>query len=422
MKMRDLFSGYYPLTENELKEIWKECVFAFDTNILLHVYRYTPKARERFFDILNKLRDRIWVPYQVAFEYQKERDNVIRQRLKGYETLLSEKSKCFSNFKPSLDKCAFLNDDDKSSIKSVLEEAEQKIENIIENDKLKNDSINFDEIRDCLDEILGDNIGNHYTQEQLKLIYKQAEERFNNKIPPGYEDNKKPVPEKYGDFIIWRQLIDYAKSHKKPLIFVTDDKKEDWWLKCEGQRKGVRPELVQEIKSEAGMVFHMYSNDKFMEYAEQLLNLPHEQEIIDEARDINFEDEEQEVQEDNINEYLPSTKVSSLDVINHPINQIASQLAQLKKHELDIINKTRKQAVEELIISKKTAENSLIASLDIMSKSMKEFYEHLPQLRNNHLIITNHTRDTLIENLSILKQQNRNIELNIINQLKNLSR
>lgn len=420
--MRDLFPGYYPPTENELKEIWKECIFTFDTNILLHIYRYTPKARERFFDILNKLRDRIWVPYQVAFEYQKERDNAIRQRLKGYETLLSEKSKYFSNFKASLDKYAFLNDEDKSTIQSVLEEAEQKIENIIENDKLKNESVNFDEIRDCLDEILGDNIGTQYTLEQSKLIYKQAEERFNNKIPPGYEDNKKPVPEKYGDFIIWRQLIDYAKSCKKALIFVTDDKKEDWWLIREGQRKGVRPELVQEMKSEASIVFHMYSNDKFMEYAEQFFNLPHEQEIIDEARDIHLENKEQEVQEYNINEYLPSTKVSNLDIVNQPINQIASQLAQIKKHELDIINQIRKQGVEELIISKKTAENNLIASLDIMSKSMKEFYEHLPQLRNNYLFITNHTRDTLIENLSILKQQNRNIELNIINQLRNLSR
>ncbi|MFM2060738.1 MAG: hypothetical protein RLZZ507_408 [Cyanobacteriota bacterium] len=38
--MRDLFPGYYQPTEKEFAELWKECIFSFDTNVLLHIYRY----------------------------------------------------------------------------------------------------------------------------------------------------------------------------------------------------------------------------------------------------------------------------------------------------------------------------------------------------------------------------------------------
>jgi len=58
--MRKLFRGYYTPTEEEFAQLWKDCIFSFDTNILLNIYRYSPEARGRFFEILNKLEERIW--------------------------------------------------------------------------------------------------------------------------------------------------------------------------------------------------------------------------------------------------------------------------------------------------------------------------------------------------------------------------
>lgn len=85
--MRDLFRGYYNPTPEELAEIWKTCIFSFDANVLLHIYCYTPSTRERFFEILNRLKERIWVSHQAAYEYQKNRLYVIADYLKGYEAL-----------------------------------------------------------------------------------------------------------------------------------------------------------------------------------------------------------------------------------------------------------------------------------------------------------------------------------------------
>ena len=77
----------YQPTAEELAEIWQTCIFSFDANILLNTYCYTPKTRESFFEILRRLKDRIWLPHQVAYEYQKNRVYVIGEHIKAYERI-----------------------------------------------------------------------------------------------------------------------------------------------------------------------------------------------------------------------------------------------------------------------------------------------------------------------------------------------
>ena len=79
--MKNLFPGHYKPSEEEFQKLWAECIFVFDTNILLNVYRYSEKTRERLFEILGLLQDRIWLPYQVAYEYQEERLTGLKQKL-----------------------------------------------------------------------------------------------------------------------------------------------------------------------------------------------------------------------------------------------------------------------------------------------------------------------------------------------------
>ncbi|WP_445300338.1 MULTISPECIES: PIN-like domain-containing protein [unclassified Microcoleus] len=35
--------------------------------------RFATATRERFFEILNRLKKQIWIPYQATYEYQKNR-------------------------------------------------------------------------------------------------------------------------------------------------------------------------------------------------------------------------------------------------------------------------------------------------------------------------------------------------------------
>jgi len=42
--MKKTFSEYNFLTEKEIKEIWENSIFIFDTNVLLNLYRYSNKT------------------------------------------------------------------------------------------------------------------------------------------------------------------------------------------------------------------------------------------------------------------------------------------------------------------------------------------------------------------------------------------
>jgi hypothetical protein len=293
--MRDLFRGYYKPTPEELAEIWKTCTFSFDANVLLHIYSYTPETRESFFEILKRLRERIWIPHQVAYEYQKNRLYVISDQLKAYEDIEIILNKNFSSLRSELFKDykrhPFLN------TQQIVEELEKAIEEIKAKIKFTQTNhpnyLEADDLREVLTDLLEGKVGNPYSEEELENIYQKAEKRFTYKKPPGYKDAKKPIPKSYGDVVLWFQLIDYARIQQKPLIFITDDNKEDWWLKYEGETVEPRPDLIQEILSEVNVEnfqFYMYHSDQFMDYAEKFLNLPVQPEAVKEARDIMLQD------------------------------------------------------------------------------------------------------------------------------------
>ena len=62
----------------------------------------------------------------------------------------------------------------------------------------------------------------------LKICHLEYETRFNNNVPPGFKDAKKPA-NKLGDFIIWREIVESAVKRDAPkIIYVSDDQKLDW--------------------------------------------------------------------------------------------------------------------------------------------------------------------------------------------------
>jgi hypothetical protein len=96
------------------------------------------------------------------------------------------------------------------------------------------------------------------------------------------------IRREYGDLIIWRQIIEEAKKRgSQHIAFVTDDDKDDWWWTYKGKTIGPRPELVAEIRNEAGVsVFHMYNSPRFLKYAQEYLGAQISQESIAQVREI----------------------------------------------------------------------------------------------------------------------------------------
>lgn len=73
----------------------------------------------------------------------------------------------------------------------------------------------------------------------------------------------------YGDLIIWKEIINYASAEKKPIIFVTDDRKEDWWRIENGETIGPREELIQEFFELTANRILIYNPEFFLKYAKE---------------------------------------------------------------------------------------------------------------------------------------------------------
>ncbi|MEO1672896.1 MAG: PIN domain-containing protein, partial [Cyanobacteria bacterium J06631_2] len=153
------------------------------------------------------------------------------------------------------------------------------------------DLIEKDIYRDRISDLFEDKIGCPHTEEKLQEIHIQCKSRFEQKIPPGYKDkNKSEEQKQYGDAILWLQIIEYAKSDSKPIIFVTDDSKDDWWKRHQGKTISPRTELIEEMKNEANVDFWMYTGDRFLMYAEDYLKLNEQPEAIEEAEEVRIND------------------------------------------------------------------------------------------------------------------------------------
>lgn len=290
--MRDLFPGYYRPTNDEFADMWRDGTIAFDANMLLNVYRYTPKTRERFFDIVERLQGQIWLPHQAAYEYQEKRLTVIAQQLHAYaaiEKLLEDHLQKLEGELRAFQRHPLVSTED--IIKSLRRTINSVRRKLTTTRAEHPDLLQVDELRDRIDSLFCGKVGASYEEPRLDQVYKDADRRISKKLPPGYmdadkKDNGQESARRYGDVVLWHQLLDYAKVQKKPVIFVTDDTKEDWWLRREGKTYGPRPELVQEMHAQAGVGLYMYQTDRFLEEGQRYLRLKPQQEAIDEAREI----------------------------------------------------------------------------------------------------------------------------------------
>ncbi|GAJ44840.1 hypothetical protein GT2_22_00660 [Parageobacillus thermoglucosidasius NBRC 107763] len=68
-------------------------------------------------------------------------------------------------------------------------------------------------------------------------------------------------------------MIDKAreKNMERPIIFITEEKKEDWWEKDGSKIKRPHPHLIQEFLEKTGQKFYMYRTDSFVQYAKKYL-------------------------------------------------------------------------------------------------------------------------------------------------------
>ncbi|WP_336955985.1 PIN-like domain-containing protein [Acinetobacter johnsonii] len=303
--MKGLFKQYnYYFTQEQYKEIWENGLFVFDTNTLLNLYRYQEETRNEFLKVLDILSERIWLPHHVALEFQRNRLNVICEQRELFSKTKKAIELTNKNLNVELEKLQL--NKRHSSIK--VDEFTHGLKKISEDFTIKLNELKStqqhiskpDALKETLEDLFDQKIGKPpKDQKELDESYKLAEFRYKNKIPPGYLDNEKTdicldsclvYKKKYGDFLVWKQILEHCKENKiKQLIFITNDLKEDWWTKYDASGEKFhqpRPELIDEaLYGYEISNFIMYDSEQFLSYSSDYLEVSISEDSVKEVRD-----------------------------------------------------------------------------------------------------------------------------------------
>ncbi len=280
--MRSQLREYYLPSDKEFQTLWKDADFAFDANVLLDIFRYSPSTTSQLIAVMEKLGSRVWIPHQAALEYQSNRHKVNAQFSSACNRAADELDSALKTLTSSLGK----NAERSQVLAGVVKSFETTKTRLAAARESHAKQVPAEKLHDQISTLLDGKVGAPYSAADLAAKLKLAEARIKAKTPPGYMDTAKKSDEVYGDVLIWFQILDHVKLRQKPVIFVTGDAKEDWWWKPQGKTFGPRPELRREMYDQNAMEFYMYSPDRFLENAVAYLGSAVTDDAITEARDV----------------------------------------------------------------------------------------------------------------------------------------
>lgn len=256
-----------------------------DTNILLQLYRVPEATRKEILDILRALGDRLWVPHHVGLEFERNRLGVIASARKQADEILQD----FAGLEGLSDKIRALELDkraigvEEEPLLIALRAAREKACEVMQTVRESHVQLSHDDpIRDAIHDLYTGRIGDApVDQGAVDDMERDGQRRFDNLVPPGFRDAGKDAAayvakglryqRRFGDYVVWRQTVDYVKAHGvSHLMYATLDNKEDWWHRLQGQTVGPLPELVHEMQSAGVEVFWMYNLQQLVEQSKRM--------------------------------------------------------------------------------------------------------------------------------------------------------
>ncbi|MCD2198058.1 PIN domain-containing protein [Actinomycetospora endophytica] len=245
-----------------MNRLWSDAVVVLDTNSLLNLYRYPDGPRESLFNALGAIKERLWIPHQVAKEFHRNRASVIRSQ----ESVSSQVDQALRNVGEAANKeLKPLRRNGLVAITPLLEDIEKAV--TAARDAVGHQVYMVKPQKDSVLERVADlyegRVGEPFSEEHRKEATEEAVERYEAEVPPGYKDTKKSE-NSYGDYFVWKQIMRYASSVDKDILLVTDDRKEDWWWSDSGYSLGPLPALRKEFSSTTSHFIWFYTPSRFL--------------------------------------------------------------------------------------------------------------------------------------------------------------
>lgn len=237
------------LSSEEEKNLLLNATIVFDTNILLNFYKYSANTYKDACDVVETVKDRLFLPYQVGLEYYNKRKKII----KGQNELAKNIKKEIDNFFN-----VSLNLLEQSDFHSIIQEHRKKIkEEIDEKNKIK-PKFSPDHIQEFWERVYKDKVSVAPSVSKKIELCNTINKRYELEIPPGFKDDNKKH-NLYGDALIWLDILEYAKTNNQDIIFVSDDTKQDWVKDGD-----LRMELIKEFQYETNKKIKHYTFETFI--------------------------------------------------------------------------------------------------------------------------------------------------------------
>ena len=169
--MRSKFREQFAINKEEIKEVWKNALVVFDTNILLNLYRYNKDTCNDLLKYMKTFENRLWMPFQVGWEYHNNRVHVAYQYQNAYSELIKlidENRKRIEEFfrrfpqHPKLSSKRFLEhyDNLERELKKYLKDLDKEDEKYFDKDT----------ILETLADLYDGKVGEDYTDEEYTAI------------------------------------------------------------------------------------------------------------------------------------------------------------------------------------------------------------------------------------------------------------
>lgn len=288
--MRELFPEFYldSLEVGDLKRNQNNLI-VFDSNFLLDILRLPTEIAEKYLEAIDKVKDHIFVPYLVGVEFHFNKKKVkieTQEYLNNYrdrvtnkvnahvedmynnmlDSLVNEKNIDFLKNKNQKDNA--LNEIKKcvDSYYNLLCTEKEKLIARLHKDIFERYSTNLDVLSNNIVELIGQSVASKLEQELIEKIQEKGQERYDNKIPPGFNDRDDKAgilrrysdlvyDTQYGDYIIWEEILlkvsEEGSNIGKKVIFVTSDgtseRKNDIMYSVKGKKVGPYIQMVNEL-------------------------------------------------------------------------------------------------------------------------------------------------------------------------------
>lgn len=219
------YEEYWRKSQSGVDEAIRSYRIVLDTNAILNLYRMNSHARDEYLHVIETVASRIWIPRQVADEFHRNRLSSVDVHIRA----LKEKSGAVVEASEAL--LASLRDFARlrslaSSANAYLAPFSESIRQIMQDVRADVDDFDLspehlvsdDPILRRLAVIFDNRVGSGIASDRRDEVKLEAERRGKEKIPPGYKDVNKKGEDGYGDYFIWREILEYAQEVSDPIL------------------------------------------------------------------------------------------------------------------------------------------------------------------------------------------------------------